>query len=85
MTTMRDGATKTLVRPLIDENPITLQVLGVCSALAVTSKLSTALVMCAAVIAVLMASNSAVSLIRRHLPRSIRLIVSPRQRRPDAP
>ena len=50
--------------PLINNNPIALQVLGICSALAVTTKLSTALTMCAAVIVVLVCSNALVSLIR---------------------
>ena len=61
--------------PLIERNPLTLHVLGICSALAVTNSIATALVMCAAVIFVLMASNFVISLIRRHVPVSIRLIV----------
>lgn len=61
--------------PLINNNPIALQVLGICSALAVTTKLETALTMCAAVIAVLICSNAAVSLIREWVPSSIRIIV----------
>jgi len=64
-----------LFGPLLDENPIALQVLGICSALAVTTKMDTVLVMCAAVIAVLGCSNAAVSLIRNHIPSSIRIIV----------
>ena len=66
---------RTLLRPIIDENPITLQILGLCSALAVTKTLATALVMSAAVIAVLVASGGAISLVRRQIPRNIRLIV----------
>jgi Na+-transporting NADH:ubiquinone oxidoreductase subunit D len=66
---------RTLVRPLVDENPILLQVLGVCSALAVTRTVETALVMSAAVIAVLVCSNAAISALRRQIPRSVRLIV----------
>ena len=66
---------KTLTRPLVDENPITLQILGICSALAVTTSLDTALVMTIAVTAVLALSGGAVSLIRRHLPHAIRIIV----------
>jgi len=66
---------RTLVDPILVSNPVTLQVLGICSALAVTTALSTALVMSAALIAVLTLSNGAVSLIRNHIPRSIRLIV----------
>ncbi|MEE8522467.1 MAG: NADH:ubiquinone reductase (Na(+)-transporting) subunit D [Thermoanaerobaculia bacterium] len=61
--------------PLINNNPIALQVLGICSALAVTTKLETTLVMCLAVIAVLMASNFSVSLLRHHIPPNIRIIV----------
>jgi Na+-transporting NADH:ubiquinone oxidoreductase subunit D len=61
--------------PLIDNNPISLQVLGICSALAVTTKMSTALVMSVAVIAVTALSNVAVSAIRNYVPASIRIIV----------
>lgn len=72
---MTSPAVKTLTRPVFDENPIALQILGVCSALAVTKTLATALVMCLALTAVLTASNAAISTIRRQIPRSIRLIV----------
>jgi len=65
----------TLIDPLFDENPIAKQVLGICSALAVTTLLSTSLVMCLAVIAVLMASNVSISLIRNWIPSSIRIVV----------
>lgn len=61
--------------PLINNNPIALQVLGICSALAVTTKLETSLTMCAAVIVVLVCSNAAISLIREFVPSSIRIIV----------
>jgi len=61
--------------PLVNNNPIALQVLGICSALAVTTKMETALAMCLAVTAVLTLSNAAVSLIRRFIPSSIRIIV----------
>jgi Na+-transporting NADH:ubiquinone oxidoreductase subunit D len=61
--------------PLIDNNPISLQVLGICSALAVTTKMETALVMSAAVVAVTALSNVAVSAIRNYVPPSIRIIV----------
>jgi Na+-transporting NADH:ubiquinone oxidoreductase subunit D len=64
-----------LLKPLFNDNPIALQILGVCSALAVTSELATALVMCLALTTVLSLSNASISLIRDHLPRSIRLIV----------
>jgi Na+-transporting NADH:ubiquinone oxidoreductase subunit D len=64
-----------LLDPLFNDNPIALQVLGICSALAVTTKMETALVMSAAVIAVLICSNLAISLIRNYIPPSIRIIV----------
>ncbi|MCP4431013.1 MAG: NADH:ubiquinone reductase (Na(+)-transporting) subunit D [Gammaproteobacteria bacterium] len=66
---------KTLSRPLLEENPVTLQILGICSALAVTTSLDTALVMTVAVTAVLALSSVTVSLLRRQLPHSIRIIV----------
>ncbi len=66
---------KIITDPLFNNNPITLQILGVCSALAITSKLAPALVMCLALTAVLACSNVAVSLIRNHIPSSIRIIV----------
>ena len=64
-----------LTAPLFDKNPITLQILGICSALAVTTSLSTALVMSAALTAVLCLSSVVISLIRHHIPGVIRLIV----------
>ncbi len=66
---------KIVLDPLINNNPIALQVLGICSALAVTTKLSTSITMCAAVCVVLVCSNAAVSLIRKFIPSSIRIIV----------
>jgi Na+-transporting NADH:ubiquinone oxidoreductase subunit D len=72
---MQKDARRVLLDPLIDNNPITLQILGICSALAVTTKLSTAIVMSLSVIAVLALSSAAISLIRHHIPRSIRIIV----------
>jgi Na+-transporting NADH:ubiquinone oxidoreductase subunit D len=68
-------AKEILFGPLFNNNPIALQVLGICSALAVTSKLETTLTMCLAVIFVLGLSNSAVSLIRNYIPTNIRIIV----------
>ena len=68
-------AKKILWDPLFNNNPIALQVLGICSALAVTVQLKTTLVMCAAVIFVLAASNVSVSVIRNVIPSSIRIIV----------
>jgi len=64
-----------MLDPLFNNNPIALQVLGICSALAVTTKMSTAFVMSLAVIAVLVVSNLSVSLIRNYIPASIRIIV----------
>ena len=64
-----------ILKPLIDENPITLQILGICSALAVTNNLSVTLVMCVAVISVISFSNLFISLIRNYIPSSIRIIV----------
>ncbi len=64
-----------LVDPIFNNNPIALQVLGICSALAVTVSMSTTLVMCAAVIFVTTMSNFAVSLIRNFIPTNIRIIV----------
>lgn len=64
-----------LVDPIIVANPVTLQVLGICSALAVTTSVATALVMSAALISVLTLASGIISLIRRHIPKSIRLIV----------
>lgn len=61
--------------PLFNNNPIALQVLGICSALAVTTKLETAVVMAAAVTLVTGFSNLAVSVIRNGIPSSIRIIV----------
>ncbi len=64
-----------LLDPLFNNNPISLQVLGICSALAVTTKLETSVVMSLAVIGVLVFSNLSVSLIRNLIPPSIRIIV----------
>ena len=64
-----------LVDPLFDNNPIALQELGICSALAVTTQLKPTLVMCAAVIFVVACSNASVSLIRSQIPSRIRIIV----------
>ena len=64
-----------LLDPVLNNNPIALQILGICSALAVTSKLETAVTMCLAVIFVLVFSNMGVSVIRHHIPTSIRIIV----------
>ena len=64
-----------LIEPVFNHNPIALQVLGICSALAVTTKMETAIVMSLAVTFVTAFSNFAVSLIRNQIPSSIRIIV----------
>lgn len=68
-------ARKILIEPLVDNNPITLQVLGICSALAVTTSLRPALLMCAALITVASLSGAAISSVRHHIPTNIRIIV----------
>jgi len=64
-----------LLEPILANNPIGIQVLGICSALAVTTRVDKALVMGAGVILVTMLANVAVSLVRNHTPGSIRIIV----------
>jgi Na+-transporting NADH:ubiquinone oxidoreductase subunit D len=66
---------KPLTTPLLQENPVTVQVLGICSALAVTVKLEPALVMALSVTAVTAFSNLIISLMRNWIPNSIRIIV----------
>jgi Na+-transporting NADH:ubiquinone oxidoreductase subunit D len=66
---------KLLSNPLNDSNPITVQVLGICSALAVTAKLKPAFVMSVSVIAVITLSNVIISLLRKTIPNRIRIIV----------
>lgn len=61
--------------PIFNDNPIALQILGICSALAVTTKMSTSLTMSLAVIVVTACSGAAVALIRDRIPSSIRIIV----------
>lgn len=72
---MASEAKKALFEPLVANNPIALQILGICSALAVTSQLSVALIMCLALTSVTAFSNLSISLIRHHIPSSIRIIV----------
>jgi len=69
------SARETLFDPLINKNPVTLQVLGICSALAITNSLMTALIMGLALTSVLAFSNVSISLIRHHIPNSVRIIV----------
>lgn len=66
---------ETLLGPIFKNNPIALQILGVCSALAVTSSLQVTLVMCVALTFVTAFANLFVSFIRKHIPGSIRIIV----------
>jgi Na+-transporting NADH:ubiquinone oxidoreductase subunit D len=72
---INDETKKVLVEPLVTNNPITLQVLGICSALAVTSQMSTSLIMALALTLVTAFSSAAISAIRNHIPSSIRIIV----------
>ncbi len=69
------NALKTLFNPLSKENPVIVQVLGICSALAVTAKLEPAVVMTISVTAVLAMANVLISLMRKTIPSSIRIIV----------
>ncbi len=64
-----------LVKPIFDNNPIGLQILGICSALAVTSSLKVTLVMCISLTVVTAFSNFFISLVRNYAPSSIRMIV----------
>jgi Na+-transporting NADH:ubiquinone oxidoreductase subunit D len=66
---------RVLTEPLIRQNPVTLQILGICSALAVTTSLATALTMSISLTVVLTCAAGIISLIRRHIPDTIRLIV----------
>lgn len=66
---------KLVVEPIVDNNPITLQILGICSALAVTTQLAPAIIMSIGLTVVLMGSNVIISLIRNHMPSSIRIII----------
>ncbi len=68
-------AKEVLLKPIFDNNPIGLQILGICSALAVTTQMGTAVVMSIAVTLVTGCSSAAVSLIRHRIPGSIRIIV----------
>jgi Na+-transporting NADH:ubiquinone oxidoreductase subunit D len=61
--------------PLVDNNPITWQILGICSALAVTTSMNTALLMAVALTSVVALSNASISMVRNHVPGSIRIIV----------
>ncbi|MFT7410231.1 MAG: Na+-transporting NADH:ubiquinone oxidoreductase subunit D [Oleispira sp.] len=64
-----------ITEPVFSQNPIAVQILGVCSALAVTTSLQVTMVMCIALTAVTACSNFSIALIRNHIPNSIRIIV----------
>ncbi len=68
-------AKQVLLEPIFSNNPIALQILGICSALAVTTSLNVTIVMCLSVTAVTAFSSLAVSLVRTQIPGSIRIIV----------
>ncbi len=72
---MNPETKKTLIDPLINQNPITLQILGICSALAVTTSVKTALLMSVALTVVTAFSGASISAVRHHIPGSIRIIV----------
>ena len=73
---MAAANTKTiLIKPIFMDNPIALQILGVCSALAVTTSLQVTLVMCVALTTVTAFSNLFISMIRNQMPSSIRIII----------
>jgi len=72
---MATDTKKILTGPVVDNNPVILQVLGICSALAVTTKMSTALTMAIALTLVTGFSSLLISTIRNHIPSSIRIIV----------
>jgi len=67
--------TKLITDPLADNNPITIQVLGICSALAITAELKASIVMALSVMAVLAIGNMVISLMRNIIPSKIRIIV----------
>ncbi|MFZ2289527.1 MAG: NADH:ubiquinone reductase (Na(+)-transporting) subunit D [Halopseudomonas yangmingensis] len=71
----KQTASQVLFDPIFNNNPIALQVLGICSALAVTTSLSVTLVMCVALTSVTALSNLFISVIRSQIPSSIRMIV----------
>ena len=68
-------AREVLFAPIFANNPIALQILGICSALAITTKMSTTVTMCLAVVFVMTLSNFFVSVIRSIIPSNIRIIV----------
>ena len=75
MAIMDNKSKEALTDPLMKNNPISLQVLGICSALAVTVQLNTAVVMTLAVVSVLSISNTVISILRKMIPGKVRIIV----------
>ena len=75
MALMNKSERTALLDPLFNNNPIALQVLGICSALAVTTQLAPSLIMCVALTVVTGGSSLAVSMLRNYIPSSIRIIV----------
>ena len=73
--TQMPKAREILLNPVFNDNPIALQILGICSALAVTTNLYVTLIMCLALTLVVAFSNLFVSIIRNHIPTNIRIIV----------
>ena len=69
------NAKSILLNPIFTDNPVALQILGICSALAVTTSLDTTLVMCVALTIVTACSSFCIALVRKHIPSSIRIIV----------
>ena len=72
---MKSESRKTLLEPLVVNNPIIVQILGICSALAITSKLAPAVTMSFALLFVVTVSNVTISAIKKHIPTNIRIIV----------
>lgn len=72
---MSDKTKDILLKPIFTDNPIALQILGICSALAVTAQMSVSLVMCIALTVVTAFSNLFISIVRNQIPNSIRIIV----------
>ena len=68
-------AREVLLNPIFNDNPIALQILGLCSALAITSNLYVTLIMCVALTSVVSLSNLFVSIIRHHIPTNVRMII----------
>ena len=66
---------ETMVTPLLSENPVTLHVLGICAALAITNSVTSSLIMSVALTIVLLISNVAISMMRKVMPGSVRIIV----------